>query len=279
MSFLTRTAIALLITGAAIPNAFAAYTVNMSSGVSPISHEIYFLHMLIFVVCCVIGVGVFGAMFYAIVRHRKASGHQPAQFHESTAVEIIWTLIPFLILIGMAIPASKVLIAMSDTRESDLSVKITGYQWKWHYEYMGEGVQFFSNLKTTDDAIANREPKPEHYLLEVDNRLVLPAGKKIRFLMTANDVIHSWWVPMFGVKKDAIPGFINETWTLIETPGVYRGQCAELCGAHHGFMPIVVEVKSADEFNVWLAEQKAKTTQKKPVTVDAQAVTPKAKGE
>lgn len=238
-------------------NVSAEYTLNMTRGVTKISEGIHLLHMTIFWICVVIGIGVFSVMFYAIFYHRKSRGAVAASFHENTAVEIIWTLIPFFILIGMAIPATRLLIKMSDTKtDSELSIKITGSQWKWEYEYMGEGVRFISNLATPRDQINNRDVKGPHYLLEVDNHLVVPLGKKIRFLTTSNDVIHSWWVPALGIKKDAIPGFINEAWARIEVAGLFRGQCAELCGANHGFMPIVVEAKSATEFEAWLAEKK-----------------------
>lgn len=216
---------------------------NMTKGVTEISQRVYHLHMTIFWICCVIGAVVFGIMFWSIVRHRKARGVQPAQFHESTKVEILWTAIPVLILILMAIPATKTLIAMEDTTEADVTVVVTGSQWKWHYKYLEHDVEFYSLLATQKEQIANRFAKGENYLLEVDRPLVLPTGKKVRFLMTSDDVIHSWWVPAFAVKKDANPGFINEAWTRIDEPGIYRGQCAELCGKDHGYMPIVVIAK------------------------------------
>jgi len=237
---------------------FAAYTVNMTRGITPISRGIYALHMTIFWICVIVGIIVFSVMFYSIIYHRKSRGVTAAHFHESTLVEIIWTLIPFVILVGMAIPAAKLLIRMDDTQtDSELSIKITGYQWRWEYEYLGEGVRFASNITTSQDQIHNRDVKGEHYLLEVDNPLVVPLGKKIRFLTTANDVIHSWWVPALGIKKDAIPGFINEAWATIDELGTYRGQCAELCGANHGYMPIVIEVKSVAEYEAWLSQKKA----------------------
>lgn len=240
--------------------ALADYTINMTRGVTEISRGIHTLHMTIFWICVVVGIAVFSVMFYAIIYHRKSRGAKAAHFHENTLVEVVWTLIPFAILVGMAIPATHLLIKMDDTRhDSDLTIKITGYQWRWGYEYLGEGLQFISNLTTSQDQIHNRDVKGQHYLLEVDNPLVLPVGKKIRFLMTANDVIHSWWVPMLGIKKDAVPGFINESWTRIDTPGIYRGQCAELCGANHGYMPIVVEAKSWEAYQAWLESKKAKT--------------------
>lgn len=226
---------------------------NMTKGVTEISQRVYHLHMTIFWICCVIGAVVFGIMFWSIVRHRKARGVQPAQFHESTKVEILWTAIPVLILILMAIPATKTLIAMEDTTEADVTIVVTGSQWKWHYKYLEHDVEFYSLLATQKEQIANRFAKGENYLLEVDRPLVLPTGKKVRFLMTSDDVIHSWWVPAFAVKKDANPGFINEAWTRIDEPGIYRGQCAELCGKDHGYMPIVVIAKEPAEFDKWLA--------------------------
>ncbi|HDP90316.1 MAG TPA: cytochrome c oxidase subunit II [Thioalkalivibrio sp.] len=237
--------------------AVAAWEVNMPQGVTEISRTVYDLHMLIFWICVVIGIVVFGAMFYSIVKHRKSKGHQAAQFHESTTVEVLWTLVPFLILVGMAIPATKTLIAMEDTSNADMTIKVTGYQWKWHYDYMDEGIGFFSNLATSRAAIENRAEKGEHYLLDVDNPIVVPVNKKIRFLVTANDVIHAFWVPDLAMKKDAIPGFVNELWTRIDEPGVYRGQCAELCGKDHGFMPIVVVAMEEPKYLDWVAEQKA----------------------
>ncbi|MBE0347817.1 cytochrome c oxidase subunit II [Pseudoalteromonas peptidolytica F12-50-A1] len=200
---------------------------------------------------------MFGVMFWALLKHRKSTGAVAAQFHESTKVEILWTTIPFLILIGMAIPATKTLIAMEDTSKADLTIKVTGSQWKWHYEYMGHDVEFYSLLSTPRDEINDLQDKNDNYLLEVDNHLVIPTDRKVRFLMTSNDVIHSWWVPDFAVKKDANPGFINEAWTKVNEEGIYRGQCAELCGKDHGFMPVVVEAVSPENFEVWLDDAKA----------------------
>ena len=234
--------------------AAAGQPINMTKGVTDISAEVFDMHMLALWLCVVIAVLVFTAMFYSIFAHRKSRGRTPATFHESTTVEAVWTTIPFLILIGLAIPATKTLVAMEDSSGYDLTVKITGYQWLWHYEYIDEGVEFYSVLKTPRTQINNLEEKTENYLLEVDNELVLPVGKKIRFLITANDVLHAWWVPDLAVKKDAIPGFINEGWTKINTPGVYRGQCAELCGRDHGFMPIVVRAVEQAEFEQFLAD-------------------------
>lgn len=250
---LVTSSMSLLLT----PLAQATSEYNMTQGVTEISGKVYELHMLIFYICCAIAFVVFGVMFYSILRHRKSKGAVAAHFHESTKVEIIWTVIPIIILIAMAIPATKTLIAMEDTSQSDITIKITGSQWKWHYSYFGEDVEYFSLLATSDKEIEGIEAKGAHYLLEVDKPLVLPINRKVRFLMTSDDVIHSWWVPAFAVKKDTIPGFINEAWTKIDEPGVYRGQCAELCGRAHGFMPIVVQAMEEDDFDAWLADQKA----------------------
>ncbi|VAW77663.1 Cytochrome c oxidase polypeptide II, partial [hydrothermal vent metagenome] len=207
-------------------------------------------------ICVAIAVVVFTAMFISIVLHRKSRGAKPAQFHESTTVEIIWTIVPFLILVGMAIPATKALVMMEDTSNSDLSIKVTGYQWKWGYDYLDEGVSFISTLTTPRAQINNQQEKGENYLLEVDNPVVVPVNKKVRLMITASDVIHAWWVPDLGMKKDAIPGFINEMWFKAEKEGTYRGQCAELCGRDHGFMPIVVVVKNEADYRQWLTDQK-----------------------
>ncbi|WP_134645879.1 cytochrome c oxidase subunit II [Vibrio diabolicus] len=242
---------------------------NMTKGVTAISGQVYELHMLIFYICCVIALIVFGVMFYSIFRHRKSKGAVAAHFHESTKVEIIWTVIPIIILVAMAIPATKTLVAMEDTSQSDITVKITGSQWKWHYSYFGEDVEFFSLLATSQKQIDGIETKGAHYLLEVDNPLVLPVNRKVRFLMTSDDVIHSWWVPDFAVKKDTIPGFINEAWTRIDEPGVYRGQCAELCGRAHGFMPVVVHAMEEEKFDEWLASKKEEIALQKAAAQEA----------
>jgi cytochrome c oxidase subunit 2 len=218
--------------------------------------------MLILWVCVVIAVAVFGVMIYSIATFRKSKGSVPANFDHSTTAEVVWTLIPVLILVAMAIPAARTLVNIEDTSGSEMTIKVTGYQWKWQYEYVGEGISFFSTLARTSDAArqlaSGVDPwQVENYLLEVDNPLVVPVGRKVRVLITANDVIHAWWVPDFGMKRDAIPGYINEMWFNAEQPGVYRGQCAELCGRDHGFMPVVVEVKPQAEFDAWLAAQKA----------------------
>jgi cytochrome c oxidase subunit 2 len=238
--------------------AHAAYELNLQAPESPIADQIYHLHTLIMYVVLAIFVVVFGVMFYSIYAHRKSKGHQAAHFHENTTVEVIWTIIPFFILIGMAFPASKTILAMKDTSSPDMTIKVTGFQWKWEYDYLQEGIHFFSTLSTPRDQIENKAPKDAHYLLEVDHPLVVPTGKKIRMLVTADDVIHSWSVPAFGVKQDAIPGFIRDTWFKVEKPGIYRGQCSELCGKDHGFMPIVVDAKTPEDYAKWLADQKAK---------------------
>ncbi|KMV30474.1 cytochrome c oxidase subunit II [Photobacterium swingsii] len=229
---------------------------NMTQGVTDISQQVFDLHMTIFYICVVIGIIVFGVMFWAIIHHRQSRGAVAASFHESTKVEILWTLIPFVILIVMAIPATKTLLAMEDTSKPDLTILITGSQWKWHYSYFDQEVEYFSLLATSPAQIANEREKRDNYLLEVDRPLILPIGQKVRFLITSQDVIHSWWVPAFAVKKDANPGFINEAWTRIEEPGIYRGQCAELCGKDHGFMPIVVIAKTQVEYEEWLQTTK-----------------------
>ncbi len=243
--------------------AMADMQLNLTRGVTPVSHAQYDLHMMIFWICVAIAVVVFGVMFYAIIRHRKSKGAKPAQFHENTTVEIIWAVVPFLILVVMAIPATKALVLIDDTENADINIKVTGYQWKWQYDYMDEDIQYFSNLSTSQDQIANLAPKGVHYLLEVDHPLVVPVNKKIRFLVTATDVIHSWWVPALGIKRDAVPGFIHESWATIEKPGVYRGQCAELCGVGHGFMPIVVVAKTQEDYEAWIQEQKDQKDEQK----------------
>ena len=242
-----------LMTGAAQAN----WGVNLPRGVTETSREVYDLHMIIFWICVVIGVVVFGAMFYALFAHRRSRHPEPAHFHEHTILEVVWTAIPVLILVAMAIPATVVLVRMEDTSQSELTIKVTGYQWRWQYEYIDDGVSFFSNLaQSSRDAMHGDPTGVEHYLLDVDNPVVIPVDTKVRFLITANDVIHSWWVPALGWKQDAIPGFINDAWTTVSEPGVYRGQCAELCGKDHGFMPVVLEVKTRADYDAWMAEQK-----------------------
>ena len=231
-------------------------SVNMPIGVTPVSVDIYGLHMDIFWWCVGIGVVVFGVMFYSMIVHRKSNGAKAANFHESTALEILWTVLPFVILIIMAYPATKTLIKLYDTSESDVDIVVTGYQWYWKYEYLDQDVSFFSRLSTPQEQIYNKAPKGEHYLLEVDEPLVIPINKKVRFLVTSNDVIHSWWVPDLAVKRDAIPGYINESWAKVERPGLYRGVCAELCGKDHGFMPIVVKAVAEEEYTAWLSDRR-----------------------
>jgi len=239
--------------------AHAARDYNLQTPVTSIAKQQYDLHMFIFWICAVIFVGVFGVMFYSLWKHRKSVGHQAEQFHENTVVEIVWTVIPFLILLFMAYPATKTILAMKDTSQSELTIKVTGYQWKWNYDYLQDGFGYYSSLSTPVAQIENREPKGEHYLLEVDNPMVVPVDTKVRVLITAGDVLHAWWVPALGVKQDAIPGFVRDSWFRAEQTGIYRGQCAELCGKEHGFMPIVVEVKSKADYAKWAAEQKQKS--------------------
>jgi cytochrome c oxidase subunit II len=243
----------------------AAARYNFQEPHTEIAQHIYDLHTVVLIICLVIFVGVFGMMFYSVFKHRKSVGHKAAHFHENTTVEIIWTVVPFFILIGMAIPATKTVLAMRDSSAPDMTVKVTGYQWKWSYEYLkgegdlagtADGIMIYSALSTPHDQIYGNAPKGENYLLEVDNMMVVPIGKKVRVLITAADVIHSWWVPAFGVKQDAIPGFIRDSWFKVDKPGVYRGQCAELCGKEHGFMPIVVKAVTPEEFARWAAQNK-----------------------
>ncbi|HEX4798555.1 MAG TPA: cytochrome c oxidase subunit II [Burkholderiales bacterium] len=239
----------------------AAYQWNLPAPVTRVATEIYDLHLIMMGIILVIFVGVFGVMFYSIYAHRKSVGHKAEHFHENITVEIIWATIPFLILIAVAWPATKTLLNLKDTASPDITIKVTGYQWKWGYDYLkgeGEGISFLSNLSTPQDQITGNAPKGEHYLLDVDNPMVVPVNKKVRVLITANDVIHSWMVPAFGVKQDAIPGFVRDSWFRAEKEGIYRGQCAELCGKDHGFMPIVVEVLSAEKYTAWVGEQKKK---------------------
>ncbi|GGI85046.1 cytochrome c oxidase subunit II [Legionella impletisoli] len=245
------------------------WQMNMHKGVTPLSHDMYDIHMVAIVICAIIGVVVFGVMLYALIHHRKSKGYTPATFHDNTRLEIVWTVIPFLILFGLAIPATKVLVRLEDNAESDVTIKVVGHQWKWQYEYLDQGISYFSNLSTPYAQIANEEPKGEWYLLEVDREVVVPTHRKIRFLVTSNDVVHSWWVPELGVKRDAIPGFMHEAWARIEKPGVYRGQCAELCGINHAYMPIVVRAVNEEEFEQWVnqqtkVEEKYKDTEDKP---------------
>ncbi|WP_434632331.1 cytochrome c oxidase subunit II [Chromobacterium sp. CV08] len=229
----------------------AAAEFNLQQPVTPLARTEYHLHTLLLIITGVIFVAVFLVMLYSIVRHRKSAGHEAKQFHENTTVEIIWTVVPLLILVVMALPATRAVLAQKSTRSEDMTIKVTGYQWRWRYDYLDDNFGFVSHLATPREAIEGKIPKPPHYLLEVDEPLVVPTHRKIRLLLTANDVIHSWWVPQLGVKQDAVPGFLRDSWMLIEKPGTYRGQCSELCGKDHGFMPIVVEAKSPEDYAKW----------------------------
>jgi len=236
---------------------FAAWNdLNMTQGVTAISKEVFGLHMLIFWICVAIGIVVFGVMFYSMFAFTKKKNPNPSTFHENTTLELAWTIVPFLILVLMAVPASNTLTKIYDDTEGDINIQVIGYQWKWEYRYLEDNIGFFSNLTTDLDEIYGRTPKGEHYLEEVDEPVVIPVGKKIRFLITANDVIHSWWMPDFAIKQDAIPGFINTAWTIVDKPGTYRGKCTELCGRSHGFMPVVVKVVPQEEYDLWIASKK-----------------------
>ncbi len=248
----------IVLAGLAAQPARAEYGMNLVRGATDLSHRVFDLHMISLWVCVAIGVVVFGAMFYSLFAFRKSRGAVAANFHENTTVEVVWTIIPFIILIAMAIPATVTLIDLEDTSDSGLTIKVTGYQWRWQYEYLGEDVSFFSNLAQSSRDAMNGDPTGvEHYLLDVDNPVVVPVNTKVRFVITSNDVIHSWWVPALGWKQDAVPGFINDGWTNIPQPGVYRGQCAELCGKDHGFMPVVIEAKTQADYETWLTAKKA----------------------
>ncbi len=238
-------------------NLFAQWdNLNMRPGVTDVSNEVFELHMLIFYICCAIGLVVFSVMFYSMFRYTKKKNPEPAKFHEHTGLEIMWTVVPFLILVGMAIPASQTLKEIYNDEEGEINIQVVGYQWKWEYRYLEDDIKFFSNLSTDMDEIYNLVPKGENYLLEVDEPLVIPTNTRVRFLITANDVIHSWWVPDFAIKQDAIPGFINTAWTEVSKPGIYRGNCTELCGKNHGFMPVVVKAVEMDEYTDWVMERK-----------------------
>jgi cytochrome c oxidase subunit 2 len=239
--------------------AAAQSKVDFQTPQSPVARDVYDLHLIILGICVVIFVGVFGVMLYSIINHRKSVGHKAAHFHENTTVEIIWTIIPLFVLVLMMIPATKTLLTMRDASSPDMTIKVTGYQWKWGYEYLqgeGEGIRFYSTLITPRDQIEGRAAKGQNYLLEVDNPVVVPVGRKVRVLTTAQDVIHSWWVPALGVKQDANPGFIRDAWFKADSPGIYRGQCTELCGKDHGFMPIVVHAVTPEKYAAWVADQK-----------------------
>ena len=229
---------------------------NMREGVTQVSRDVFELHMLIFYICVGIGAVVFSVMFYSLFRYTKKRNPTPATFHESTKLEFAWTVVPFLILVAMAVPASKTLQDIYQDEEGEINIQVVGYQWKWEYKYLEDDINFFSNLSTDQDEIYNLVPKGENYLLEVDEPLIIPVDTRVRFLITANDVIHSWWVPDFAIKQDAIPGFINTAWTRVEEPGIYRGNCTELCGKNHGFMPVVVKVVEKEEYNNWVLGKK-----------------------
>lgn len=246
--------------------ALAEWTLNMSPGVTETSNQVYGLHMTILWICVAIGVVVFGVMFWSIFAHRKSKGYKPAHFHENTLVEILWTIIPFAILVIMAIPATATLVDMYDTSEADIDIRVTGYQWRWQYQYLNDEFGYFSNLATSRDEINNRMDKNENYLLDVDNPMVIPVGKRIRLELTAADVIHSWWVPAFSIKKDAIPGYINKVWFQVDEPGTYRGQCTELCGKDHGFMPVVVEAVPEEEYTQWVADRREAAEKERQLT-------------
>ncbi len=267
--WMSRCGLLLLFSNSVFSNSALAdwSAVNMPEGVTAISRDVYDLHMLIFYICVVIGILVFGAMILSMLMHRKSIGAKPASFHENTRLEIAWTIIPILILVAMAVPATSTLRSMYDASESDIDIEVRGYQWKWQYTYLADGssnpaedsdstIQFMSVLRTPQDEIDNIASKGEHYLLDVDKPLVIPINKRIRFLITAQDVIHAFWVPAFAVKKDAVPGFIHEAWTVVDEPGIYRGQCAELCGKNHGFMPIVVQAVEQQEYDAWIVERR-----------------------
>ena len=236
--------------------AHAEFGLNLHAPATGLAQDIFDLHTTILTICAAIFVVVFVPMFVALIRHRKSAGHQAAKFHDNLKLEIVWTIIPVLILVAMAWPATKLVASMKDTSKEDLTIKVTGHQWKWEYEYLGDDIRFISNSSTPKEQIDGAQPKGENYLLEVDRPLVVPAGKKIRLVMTSSDVIHAWWMPAFGVKQDAVPGFIRDTWFKVDQPGTYRGQCAELCGVGHGFMPVVVDVVTPEKFAAWKQEQK-----------------------
>ena len=256
--------LALLALSTAGP-AWSDFELNMPVGVTATSHEVHDLHMLVLWICVVIGAGVYGAMIAAIVKFRKSNGAVAAKFTHNATIEVIWTVIPAAILVAMAVPAAETLIRMEDTRDSELTIKVTGYQWRWHYDYIDDGVGFYSTLDRESNAARRTgsgvDPTTvDNYLLKVDNDVVVPVNKKVRLLITGGDVLHAWWMPAFAVKKDAVPGFINETWFNADTVGTYRGQCAELCGMDHGFMPIVVRVVSQEDYDAWLNTQRARVS-------------------
>jgi cytochrome c oxidase subunit II len=245
--------------------AWSDFELNMPVGVTATSREVHNLHMLVLWICVVIGAGVYGAMIAAIVKFRKSKGAVASKFTHNATIEVIWTVIPAAILVAMAVPAAETLIRMEDTRDSELTIKVTGYQWRWHYDYIDDEIGFYSTLDRESNAARRTgsgvDPTTvDNYLLKVDNDVVVPVNKKVRLLITAGDVLHAWWMPAFAVKKDAVPGFINEAWFNADTVGTYRGQCAELCGMDHGFMPIVVRVVSQEDYDAWLNTQRARVS-------------------
>ena len=255
-------ALSLLLPGSVV---HADWTVNMRQGVTEISRQVYDLHMLIFWVCVAIGAVVFSVMIYSMLTHRKSLGAVPADFHDNTKIEILWTVVPVLILVAMAVPATTTLTAMYDAGNSEIDIEVRGLQWKWQYTYLNDDptkeVKFISSLLTPQEEIKNEVRKREHYLLDVDNELVIPINTRVRFLVTSGDTLHAWWVPDFAIKRDAIPGFVHEAWTVVDTPGIYRGQCAELCGKEHGFMPVVVRAVERAEYDAWLAGKQEEARQ------------------
>jgi len=262
MSVLRSAILSAILLATLSSTASADWQLNLTEGVTEISRRVFDMHMMVLWICFWIGVVVFGAMTISIIRHRKSRGVTPATFHESMTAEIAWTVVPFIILVAMAIPAAKTLIVMEQTEDAEITLKVTGHQWKWEYEYLESGIRFISNLHADSREAAKLDSgidptSVENYLLETDRHVVLPTGKKVRILLTASDVLHAWWLPAFAIKKDAIPGFINEMWMIIDEEGIYRGQCAELCGRDHGFMPIVVDARSQSDYDDWVTAQLA----------------------
>lgn len=261
-----RTTILCLIGLALTGIAQAEWGLNMPRGATELSRETYDLHMKVFWVCVAIGIVVFGIMIYSIFAHRKSRNATPATFSHSMTAEVIWTAVPVVILLALAVPTAKTLVRLEDSRDPDLTIVATGYQWKWHYQYQDEDFSFYSSLSRPSLEARRRQSGidpfgVDNYLLDVDNPLVVPVGKKVRLLLTSNDVLHAWWVPDLAIKKDAIPGMINETWFKAERVGTYRGQCAELCGKDHGYMPIVVEVVDEDAYRAWIGTRRADAPQ------------------
>jgi len=261
-----NSALLLIFSSSLFADPSSGYDYNMPVGVTEVSQSIFDLHMVIFWICVWIGVVVFGVMFFSLWKYRKSRGAVPAKFHDNFALEIGWTVAATLILVVMAVPSTQVMVKAYDDAEGDINIMVTGYQWKWHYKYLEDDISFFSNLATSDEEINNEIPKGEFYLREVDEPLVIPVNKRVRFLITGNDVIHSWWVPDFAVKQDAIPGFINTAWTNVPEPGIFRGACTELCGLKHAFMPVVVRAVEQDEYEAWVAEKVAYALAEKELT-------------